>query len=72
MIAGSMDEVVALENEIRKMLPSADIAASEMGVPLLKAAVIFGQDLICNAWNGPGSRLDRLRTVAAALRPFVP
>ena len=59
-----MNEVIALETEIMNALPRAD--AAEPGALWVRMA----HDVLCNGWTEPGSRLDRLRTVAEALRPF--
>lgn len=59
---GSMGEVIALENEIMSALPRADVVAE------LRGAVIDAHDVLCNAWSGPGERLDKLREIATAFR----
>lgn len=64
--AGSMGEVAALEKEIMAALPRADAAAEHD--PSIRPTLAFAHDILCNGWTEPGSRLDRLRTIAAAMR----
>lgn len=52
-----MNEIIALENEIREALPTAT-----------GPAVAPAHDILCNAWRGPGERIERLRAIAKALR----
>lgn len=67
----SMGEVIALEREIMAALPGADAAAGMMErASRLSAAVTRAHDILCNAWDGPGERLESLRTIAAELRRF--
>jgi hypothetical protein len=68
-IAGTMQEVIALEALIMKALPAADHAADTD--PNMSVVVRFAHDVLCNGWSEPqGTRLDRLRTIAAELRRF--
>ena len=72
MIDAGMGEVIALENEIMAALPKADELASITVDAALIEAVRFAQDVLCNAWTGPGLRLDRLRSIAGTFRSFLP
>jgi hypothetical protein len=66
-----MDEIIALENQIRDALPRADTAAAMFDDNHhVHAMIRFAHDILCNGWTEPGSRLDRLRTIAAALKNF--
>jgi hypothetical protein len=67
-----MDEVIALESEIRDALPALDAAAAlfdrSAPIPVLLA---FAQDILCNGWNAKTStRLERLRAIAADVKLF--
>lgn len=67
-----MDEVIALEAEIMGALPAADRAADMMEPDApIHTAIRFAHDVLCNGWSETtGTRLDRLRTIATALRRF--
>jgi len=43
------------------------IASVDAGI---HTAIRFAHDILRNGWTEPGSRLDRLRTIAAALKQF--
>ena len=66
-----MDEIIALEQQIMAALPRADAAAGmfehDAGI---HTAIRSAHEILCNGWSEPGSRLDRLRTIAAALKQF--
>ena len=68
MTTGGMGEIIELENLIMDTLPRADAVADH--IPPLRTTIAFAHDILCNGWADPGSRLDRLRTIAAALRGF--
>ena len=69
MTTGGMGEIIALEDVIRCALPAADAAAGDS--PAVRRAVMIAQDVLCNGWTGPGSRLDCLRAVAGQMRPLL-
>ncbi|MET4238597.1 hypothetical protein [Bradyrhizobium sp. RT10b] len=52
-----MDEVIALETEIQNALIAGTVSA---------ATLPWAHDVLCNS-QPPGTRLDRLRTVAQAI-----
>lgn len=64
-----MREIIALEQEIMEALPRIDAAAAmfDVGAPI-HAAIRSAHDLLCNGWQGPGLRIDLLRSVAATMR----
>lgn len=67
VIAGSMGEILALEDEIMAALPRV------ASFPDADARYVErdAQELLFNAWNGPGARLDRLRQVADEMRRLI-
>jgi hypothetical protein len=67
-----MDEVIELENQIRKALPSALKAmnAGELGT-ILHALVIDAEAIMLGLETQvEGTRLDRLRILAKALEAY--
>ena len=68
-----MDEILSLEHEIMEALPAGSAAADLLPQDKGFLATIAGaHDILCNAWCGPGERLDRLREISHALRSFRP
>lgn len=65
-----MDEIIALEATIAGALPSASAAAEHDA--RLRPLIAFAHDILCNGWTEPGSRLDRLRTLAGEIARFGP
>jgi anti-sigma factor ChrR (cupin superfamily) len=66
-----MDEIIALEQQIMAALPRADTAAAMFDADTAIHIVIrSAQDILSNSWRGGGSRLNRLRMIAAALTQF--
>lgn len=61
-----MKEIIALEEEIRAGLPQLDKAAARD--PKLRPALRDAHAVMCNGWQGPGLRLDRLREIVAAMK----
>lgn len=68
--ADTMGEVIALENEIMAALPKvADAVAIEGSDRWM--VIARAHDILCNAWRGPGARLDRLREIAIEMRGLI-
>lgn len=63
-----MREIIALEDRIRDALPNASTAA-EQDITL-RPLVAVAHEILCNAWGGPGARLDSLRTIADRIGRF--
>lgn len=54
-----MDEIIRLEEQIGSALIEGAIPDD-----LIPAA----HDILCNSWNGPGTRLEKLRSIGAAIK----
>lgn len=53
-----MDEVITLENQIRDALVAGTVPDTVLA---------WANDILCNGWTEPGSRLERLRTIVASI-----
>lgn len=55
-----MDEIIRLEETI---------ATALVGGALPDSMIPLAHDVLCNSWDGPGTRLARLRKIAGSIRP---
>lgn len=53
-----MDEIIRLEDQIGSALFEGIIP---------KDLVPDSHDILCNSWTGPGSRLEKLRSIVSAI-----